>query len=49
MYQLLLYSQPVGLGLHVELLTSGVELPTDICADARDFAFDTFEVRNLLH
>ena len=44
-----LYSQPVGLGLLVEHLTSGAEHPTDILADARDLAFDAFEVLPLLH
>ena len=47
--QFLLYSQPVALGLLVELLTSGVEYPAEILADPRDFAFDAFEVQSLLH
>ena len=47
--QLLLYSQPVGLGLLVEILTRGAKHPADILASARDFAFDAFEVWSLLH
>ena len=39
-----MFSQPVGLGLLVELQTSGVEHPADILADARCFVFDAFEV-----
>ena len=35
-FQLLLFSQAVGLALIVELLRSGVEHPADILADARD-------------
>ena len=35
--QLLLNSQPVGLGNLVELLTTGAEQPANIPADARDF------------
>ena len=35
--------------LLVELLTSGAEHPSDILADARDFASDAFEVLPLLH
>ena len=42
-FQLLLYCQPVGPGLLVELLTSGAEHHGDILADARDFDFDTYE------
>ena len=45
--QLLLYSQPAG--LLVELVTSGVEHPDDMLANARDFAFDAFELLPLLH
>ena len=37
-----------GLGLVVELLTSAVEHPADILADAREFAFGVFEVQPLL-
>ena len=48
-FQLLLHSQPVGLGLLVELLISGAEHPADIVADAHDFAFDAFEVLPLPH
>ena len=44
-FPFLLYSQPVGLGLLVELLTSGA----DVLSNARDFAFDAFEVLPLLH
>ena len=47
--QLLLHSQPVGLGLLVELLTNGAEHQSDILADARDFASDAFVVLPLLH
>ena len=47
--QLLLRSQRVELGLLIEVLTSGVEHPADILADARDFAYDAFEVLPLLH
>ena len=39
----LLHSQPVGLGLLVELLTRAVERSAVILADVRNFAFDTFE------
>ena len=35
--QLLLFSQFADFGLHLELLTSGAEVPADILADARDF------------
>ena len=49
MFRLVLYSQPVGLGRLIELLTSGVEHPADIFSDAGDFAFDAFEVLPLLH
>ena len=42
-FQILPFSQPVGLGHHVELQTSGVEHRADVLADARDFASDTFE------
>ena len=48
-FQHLLHSQPVGLGLSVELLTRGVEHLADILADDHDFAFDAFEVLSLLH
>ena len=41
-FQLLLFSQPVGLALLVELQTLGVEHPADILADHRDFAFAAF-------
>ena len=34
--QPLLHSQPVGFGLHVELLANGAELHADILARARD-------------
>ena len=39
-FQLLLCSPPVGLGLLVGLLTSGVEHPANIVADAHDFVFE---------
>ena len=45
MFTLLLYLQPVGLGLLVQLLTSGVQHSADILADARDFAFHAFQVQ----
>ena len=48
-FQLLLYCQPVGPGLLVELLTSAAEHHGDILADARDFDSDTFEVLSLFH
>ena len=48
-FPLLLYSQPAGLRLLAELLTSGVEDTADILADVRDFVFDAFEVLPLLH
>ena len=48
-FPFLLYSQPVGLGLLVGLLTSGVEHPAGFLADARDFASDAFEILSLLH
>ena len=38
-FLLLLHSQPAKLGLHSELVTSGVEHSADILADARDFDF----------
>ena len=44
-----LYSQPAGLGLLADLLTSGAERPADILADARDFGFDADEVLLVLH
>ena len=47
--QLLLHLQPVGLGLLVELLTSGAEHPADVLANARDFAFNASEALPLLH
>ena len=47
-FQLPLHSQPVGLELRIELLTSGVQHPADILADALDFAVDAFEVLPLL-
>ena len=47
--QLLLNSQPVGPGFLVEHLTSGVEHPAEIQADARDFDVDALEVLPLLH
>ena len=43
-FPLLVYSQPAGLGLLADLLTSGAEHPADILADARDFGFDADEV-----
>ena len=43
LFQLLLSSQPFGLRLFVELLTSGVEHSADINADASDVAFDAYE------
>ena len=48
-FQLLLCSQPVGLGLLVELLTRGVEHTADILPDARNFASEAFEVLPLQH
>ena len=47
--QLLLFSQPVGLGLLVELQTSGVEHSAANLAAVRDLAFDASEVLLLLH
>ena len=44
--ELLLYSQPVRLGLPIE---PGVEHLADILADARALACDAFEVLPLLH
>ena len=48
-FQLLLHSRPVGLGLRVEFLTSGVDHPADILASARDFDFSAFGVLPWLH
>ena len=41
-FELHLYSQPVGLGLLVELLTNGVERLAGILEHVRNFAFDAF-------
>ena len=48
-FQLLLHSQPVGLGLLVGLQTSTVEHPADILEDVHDVAVDAFQVLPLIH
>ena len=48
-FQHFLYSRPIGLGLLVEILTSGAEHHAGILADVRDIAFDALEVLPLLH
>ena len=42
-FNFFLHSQPVGLGLIVELLAIRAGHAADVLADARDFASDSFE------